>query len=94
MLAIALHLLNLSQRLRSILPCFTIQLKSDRAEAKYPLSVFGASVCLALHAKNESEETASPMAFLNESTHPVLEIENILIVSTDGLKVGQIVQLL
>ena len=36
----------------------------------------------------------SPVAFPNESTHPILEIENILIVSTDGLKVGQIVQLL
>ena len=44
--------------LRSILPCLTIQLKSDRAEAKYSLSVLGANVCLALHAKNESEETS------------------------------------
>ena|ERR1700752_3016266 len=31
------------------------------------------------------------MAFPDQSTHPILEIEDILIVSTDGLEVGQIV---
>ena len=31
------------------------------------------------------------MAFCYQSTHPVLEIEDILIVSTDGLEAGQIV---
>lgn len=31
------------------------------------------------------------MAFLYQSTHPILEIENISIVSTDGLEIGQIV---
>ena len=32
------------------------------------------------------------MTFLYQSTHPILEIKNILIVSTDGLQVGQIVR--
>jgi len=31
------------------------------------------------------------MAFLCQSTYPILEIKNVLIVPTDGLEVGQIV---
>jgi hypothetical protein len=62
-----------------------VVLQSDVADR-----VFGANGCLALHAKNESEETPfqeSPMTFLHQSTHSILGIKNVLIVST-GEKLG------